>query len=60
MSVILFREKTYMPKLPILTLCYSTTTFYRLASTYGFFTSASKAENEKRKNNFFWIFEFSG
>ena len=30
MSVILFTEKPCRPKLPILPLCYATTTFYRL------------------------------
>lgn len=46
MSLIRFAKKCYRPKLPILTLCYATTTFYRLPVH----TKPKRGRNEIEKN----------
>jgi len=48
MNLICFRKKSYVSKLPNLTLCYSTTTFYRLPLPTGI-DSKSEGKNCKKE-----------
>ena len=49
MSLICFRKESYVSKLPILRLCYATTTFYILPLPTGI---SSESESKMAKRNF--------